>query len=145
VPHFAKNFKYLLQKLSLSQASIEPVVDKRQTTISNWLNGKSSPDAGDLVKLSHFFLISMDDLCLMDLSNGNLIDEEYVSRFRQKGNPNGNQNGNLMSEFHHFSGNPSLAVNSKKELEETNLWIVMNALKAIDQKLDEIRLSLKKE
>lgn len=145
MPFFASNLKFLLSKLSLSQASIEPVVDKRQTTISNWLNGKSSPDAGDLVKLSQFFLISMDDLCLMDLSKGDLIDEDFVFRFRQKGNLKGNVNGNPMAQIHHFSGNPGQALEGWKELGEMSVWTIMQAIRQLDQKLDAIRDSLKKE
>jgi transcriptional regulator with XRE-family HTH domain len=127
------NLKFLMRKLGQSQASIESVVERRQQTISNWLAGKGEPDASDLIKLSHFFGISIDDLCLTDLANGNLIDEAYLARFRQIGKVKGNLLGNPMASIHHFSGEPKAMQEGQ---EETYLWAVLQQLKAMDQKLE---------
>jgi transcriptional regulator with XRE-family HTH domain len=131
--HFAKNLKLLMKTTATTQVQLESVVNKRQTTISNWLNGKGSPDAEDLVRLSSFFAISIDDLCLIDLSHGNLISEDYLANFRQFGNLKGNPMGNPMAHPYHFSGNPA---SQEEEGQETYLWAILQAIKLMDKKLD---------
>jgi transcriptional regulator with XRE-family HTH domain len=145
------NLKFLIKTLGQSQASIESVVERRQQTISNWLNGKGEPDASDLVKLSHFFGISIDDLCLTNLSEGNLIDEAYVARFRQIGKVKGNLMGNPMAQIHQNNGEGRTAAKGLEQPEETFLWAVFEQLKRLnekidrfEQKLDQIRLSREK-
>jgi transcriptional regulator with XRE-family HTH domain len=136
---FGKNLRFLIKKLALSQASIESVVDKRQTTISNWINEKSSPDAEDLVKLSQYFGIPIDDLCLIDLSNGNLITEEYLRKFRHNGNQKGNLIGNPMTYFYQKTG---MSRGTKEELEEAEegaIWLILHVVRQMDIKLDLIR------
>jgi transcriptional regulator with XRE-family HTH domain len=51
----SKNLKFLITELNVSQISLEPVVNKKQQTISNWVNGKYEPEAEDLVRLSDWF------------------------------------------------------------------------------------------
>jgi transcriptional regulator with XRE-family HTH domain len=135
---FGKNLKTLITKLAISQASIEAVVDKRQTTISNWINGKTSPDAEDLVKLSDFFGVAIDDLCLTDLSRGSLISESYVSNFRAKGSLKGSLKGSPKVIFHQNIGEEVHQESGEIGQLKSLLWSVLKLLEGIDSKLDRI-------
>lgn len=135
---FGKNLKTLISKLAISQASIESVVDKRQTTISNWINGKTSPDAEDLVKLGDFFGMAIDDLCLTDLSKGNLITEDYISHFRAKGSLKGSLKGSPKHIFHQNIGEDIHQESGDFGNLEALLFAVLKLLQGIDSKLDRI-------
>jgi transcriptional regulator with XRE-family HTH domain len=142
---FGKNLKFLISRLSISQASIESVVDKRQTTISNWINGKTDPDATDLVKLSEFFGIAIDDLCLTDLSVSNLIDEEYIANFRAKGSLKGKGIGSPKLKFHQNIGDLIHQESGIPEDTQALLWAVFKLMQGIDAKLDQLRADMKKD
>jgi transcriptional regulator with XRE-family HTH domain len=141
--YFGKNLKALVSKLGITQASIEGVVEKRQTTISNWVNGRTNPDAEDLVKLSEFFGLPIDDLCLTDLSHGNLITQDYISNFRAKGSLKGKPFGSLTAENNQFIAMKPIQNNDAREDDNPLLWSVLKLMQGIDQKLDEIRADIK--
>ena len=139
---FASNLKLLMKQLALSQASIEKVVDKRQTTISNWINGKTSPDVEDLIKLSDFFMIPIDDLCQTDLAKGNLINETYFEKFKQFGSLKGNEIGKLKAEFHQNIAEVKQALHVENSEEEAALWTVLQVMKQMAESLDRIEKKL---
>lgn len=142
---FGRNLKTLIGKLAISQASIESVVGKRQTTISNWINGKTEPDASDLVKLGDFFGIAIDDLCLTDLSKGNLISEEYISNFRAKGSLKGSLIGSPKVKFHQIIDEDLHQETDIPTDLKTLLWTVIKLMQGIDQKLDLLREDIKSD
>lgn len=61
------NLKYLRNEIGKSQDDIGKIVNKGNTTISNWEKGIRSPDAVDLALLANYFSISVDDLINKDL------------------------------------------------------------------------------
>ncbi len=64
----AGNIRLLRKKIAETQTGIGLLVNKGQTTIGNWENGKSEPNIGELLILSNFFGISIDLLIKVDLS-----------------------------------------------------------------------------
>lgn len=136
------NLKFLCTILDISQASIESVVNKRQQTISNWMNQRSTMDAEDLIKLVDYFGVSMEDFCLTDLSNGNLITEEYISRFQEKSNLNGNPKGNLLPQFYKKTGESHPPVDGGGALGDSSFWVLVNLIKEVSSKLDQINVRL---
>ncbi|HBC1013350.1 TPA: helix-turn-helix transcriptional regulator [Escherichia coli] len=47
----------------ISQKEIGKLVDRDIQTIRSWEDGKSEPKASELIKLSDFYGISLDELC----------------------------------------------------------------------------------
>lgn len=131
-----------MKKLAISQASLEKVVDKRQTTISNWLNGKTNPDAEDLLKLSQFFGLQMDDLLLTDLASGNLLGEDYVAKFRQFGSLKGQVIGKLSTEFNQNIGETRMANLETIHTDDPSLWALLQIMKQMAESLDRIERKL---
>lgn len=141
----SKNLKHLIAVLGVSQASLEPVVGKKQQTISNWLNGKYDMDAEDLVRLSDHFGLTLEDMCLIDLSKGNLITDAYIARFRQFGNLKGNPIGNLKDVFHKINGEFTEGNLPGKEGVDVSIWMIMKLLQQMDEKIDQIKLSVEQK
>lgn len=67
--HFlGKNIRHLRKQNSKTQAELASHLDRGQTTIGNWENGISEPGVEELITLSNFFDISLDNLLKIDLS-----------------------------------------------------------------------------
>ncbi len=67
--HFlGKNLRYLRKQTSKTQSEIASLIQKGQTTIGNWENGISEPNLNELLIISNFFDIRLDDLLKTDLS-----------------------------------------------------------------------------
>lgn len=135
MPSLAKNLKFLMSKLAVSQRQLESAVNKGQTTIGNWIRGETYPNSEDLVKLSAFFGISMDDLCLTDLEHGNLITEAYLANFRKFGKAIGQQIGHPTAQNDQFFAQ----YRKIEETEESALWAVLQALHRIGQDVSQIK------
>lgn len=66
--HLPKNL-FILRKLNnLRQDEMESRTGCSRTTWSNYENGVSEPSVSTLVKISHFFGTTLDDIVLKDLS-----------------------------------------------------------------------------
>ena len=57
-----KNLKQLLKKRGLTQQALGELIDVPQTTIASWANGRATPKHDSLVKMSHIFRISVEEL-----------------------------------------------------------------------------------
>lgn len=67
--YLGKNIKFLRLKFSVTGDELaERLGKKGKAVISNWENGRSSPDAKTIYKLAQVFQISLDDLFFKDLS-----------------------------------------------------------------------------
>ncbi len=71
--YLAKNIRLLRKNGSKTQEGIGLLVDKGQTTIGNWENGKSEPNIEELLIISNFFDISIDLLLKVDLARTNYL------------------------------------------------------------------------
>ncbi len=141
INYFANNLRFLCRKYGVTQEQLKFQVDKGQTTIGNWQNGKAEPSIAELLLLSNYFDIDLHTFIAEDIEKGNLITGEMVENFRVKGNLKGNLKRNL---------NPS---NSSKKYElndqsselkdagETTNWILLNGMRQIIEKLDQLQVS----
>lgn len=92
---FAKNLAYLRKANSKTQDDIGFQVSKRNTTVSNWENGLSDPSLEELVTLSTYFEVPVDDLLKVDLSIANLTAKTEGGKKQQKANLKANPLANL--------------------------------------------------
>src|ERR1700749_1377113 len=69
--YLGKNMRYLRKQLSKTQSEIASLIKKGQTTIGNWENGISEPNLEELIILSNYFDISLDELVKTDLEAAN--------------------------------------------------------------------------
>lgn len=141
----AKNLKYLLQRFSVTQSQLALWLNVRQTTISNWINEISEPDVQELIGLYHYFGISVQDLIFADLEKGNLITEQHVAIFRQKGNLKGNPIGNLMAQNSPILVQESDVVYNKKDQQPATLECIQNQIKEVAANVERLRVLLEKQ
>lgn len=65
--YFPNNLKYLRKQLKMSQAAIGELIDKDQSTIANWENGKMDPSLENVILLSEKMNIPLHELVGRDL------------------------------------------------------------------------------
>jgi transcriptional regulator with XRE-family HTH domain len=94
----AKNLKFLREIRKLKQAEMLDSIGIAQTTWNNYEKGVSKPKYEDLIKISTLFGVPVDDLLKIDLSKGNLNENEKSKFIDTKGNLNSNPKGNLKEE-----------------------------------------------
>ncbi|EPL3054982.1 TPA: helix-turn-helix domain-containing protein [Escherichia coli] len=58
-----KRLKTYRMNKKISQKKIGELVDRDIQTIRSWEDGKSEPKASELVKLSDFYGVSLDEMC----------------------------------------------------------------------------------
>jgi transcriptional regulator with XRE-family HTH domain len=69
--YFSTNLKKLLKIKGANQQQLAIFVGVKQTSISNWINGISSPCLNDLLKIYQYIGIeSLDNLILKNLETG---------------------------------------------------------------------------
>jgi transcriptional regulator with XRE-family HTH domain len=134
------NIKFLRKRYAVTQEGLAFQVNKGQSTIGNWETQVSEPNISELVTISNYFGVSLDYLVLVDLKHGNLITDEMVSYFKEKGNVNGNRNSNLKPVKTPVSYSKSAQFSEVAEPDETGLWVLQSLLRGMDGKLDSIRL-----
>jgi len=67
--HFlGKNLRHLRKQSSRTQSEVASLIQKGQTTIGNWENGISEPSLNELLIISNYFDISVDNLLKVDLA-----------------------------------------------------------------------------
>lgn len=71
-----KRLKTYRMNKKISQKKIGELVDRDIQTIRSWEDGKSEPKASELVKLSDFYGVSLDEMCrgeetVLDKKNSN--------------------------------------------------------------------------
>lgn len=69
---FYKNIKYLREREYLSQENIGNIVGKERSVVSLWERNERNPSMDDLIYVSYFFKVSIDDLIKRDLKMENL-------------------------------------------------------------------------
>lgn len=65
----SSNLKYLRTTYKKTQTDIAKICGKTNTAICNWEKGIRDPEILDLLALSNFFNISIDDMIKIDLKN----------------------------------------------------------------------------
>lgn len=75
---FKDNIKFLRKKYKLSQNDVAKIVNKERSLIGHWENGSRSVTLEDIIKLSGYFNITIDQLIGVDLSNEIIIKENEL-------------------------------------------------------------------
>jgi len=65
------NIRFLRKQSSKTQSEVAAVLKKGQTTIGNWENGISEPSLEELVVLSNYFGVDLDELVKTDMEAAN--------------------------------------------------------------------------
>jgi transcriptional regulator with XRE-family HTH domain len=99
VKQFGDNIKFLREKLGLTQSQMIDTVGIPSKSWSKYERGENEPKYEQLVKISIFFGVDVDTLLKKNLilleAQGNLILKKEETESNEKGNLNGNPNGNL--------------------------------------------------
>jgi len=66
---FSENLKYLRRQSNLTGSELAVKLNISQSALSNWENGRHYPHLEDVIKISEFFDVSVDDLLGMDKKN----------------------------------------------------------------------------
>lgn len=85
-PHLPSNLKKIRSYLGLTQADIALQLNKRNTAISSWENGLSSPSFKDIVKLSEIFGFPIADLIETEVKLSHLIKYPDSTKTSKKSN-----------------------------------------------------------
>lgn len=76
--YFKDNLKFLRKKYQLSQNDVAKIVNKERSLIGHWENGSRSVTLEDIIKLSGYFNITIDQLIGVDLSNEIIMKENEL-------------------------------------------------------------------
>lgn len=140
---FATNLKLLRKLKPVTQSQLALQVGKGQTTIANWEKGLSEPSLDELIDLSNFFDISVQDLLISKIEKGNLIGKSAKNFEQQKGNLKGNLIGNLIPEK---GAKPPLGEGDKtagNTTQDDRFWLLLQEVKRNSEKLDQLLVSAK--
>jgi transcriptional regulator with XRE-family HTH domain len=144
VNFFSQNLKFLIKRYATTQEELASYVNKKQTSISNWINENSQPDVDDLVKIHHFFGVSIDALVFTDLKNSKIITDGHIHNFQRNGKGNREVVGKVNpTSASFFVDNDGL----KPEVSEADpvlLYSMTGQFKGINEKLDYIKDSVDK-
>lgn len=116
---FSKNLRYLRKKKGLNQDEISILFDKKPNTVGNWENKKSEPSLAELMKLSEFFQVNLQELLETDLESGSSSQEG------QTGN-----SGSPTIEKTNLTAAPAI------EGSQDAFWLIMREIRALNDKVD---------
>ena len=79
--NFSSNLKKLLKLKGANQQKLGNFVGVRQTSVSNWINGVSSPDVDNLLKIYQYFgLKNLNALVLENMETGKVEFDERIDK-----------------------------------------------------------------
>jgi len=79
--NISKNLKYLRQKKGLTQLELRTILGYTRSTWSNYENGITNPSIDDLITISNFLGVTLDDLIMNDLQvREPLADKLHIPR-----------------------------------------------------------------
>ncbi len=133
--YFSKNLLFLRKRNDVTQAELALQLNNGQSTIAGWESGNYEPKLSEILIISRFFDISLDDLIKADLKNGNLKGGQKVE---ENGNVNGNVNGNLIDPQTPNSGSEPLPESGVNEEDKLSAWVVLKQLRDIEGKIDQL-------
>lgn len=140
--YLPKNLKFLIRKYDTSQSQLALYVNKRQQSISNWINNISEPEVSDLISIHHFFGISLDALVFQDLENSKVVTIEHIETFKRNGKVTGKVSGKVLPVSEGYFNRSSGVVSVVNEADQVAAWAYMGQFKQINEKLDQLRLSV---
>lgn len=137
--YFAHNLKYIIARFGIKQTDIAFHINKKQTTISNWIREISEPDVSDLLLLYQLFDISIDTLIGVDMEKEGSITDEDVDFFMKNGKLQGRvrkttASGNRTDKDYPVYNDPRSVVSESGFGLEA--WAIMGQLRILQDKLD---------
>lgn len=141
---FHINLRYVCKAFGITQQSLARLMKKTQTTIGNWQSGKSQPSLEELLILSNYFAIDLTTFVAVDIEKENLIGEESIKNFDvRKGRKIIPANNTLKAPV---SANYEyrLPESQVSDEDKTTNWVVLNELRNLSQKIDQVKLSMDK-
>lgn len=140
--YLEKNLKYLIKRFDTSQSQLALYMDKRQTSISNWINKVSEPGVSDLLAIHHFFGISLDALVTTDLENSKIVTDTHVADFKRNGKISWKDSGKVQPISEGYFARGQAAELTLNEPDPVANWAIMGQFKQISEKIDQLRLSV---
>jgi transcriptional regulator with XRE-family HTH domain len=141
VKHLATNIRFLRKQSRKTQVELASLLDKRQTTIANWENGVSEPNLEELLIIINLFGISPNEMLLYDLETGKLMISIPEMEKLQKSNLISKGNGKVIGPNEGIKGG---AIHLESN-QETAFWYLLEQMKAMSTKLDEIQARIGKD
>ena len=141
---FNVNLRYICKKLGVTQERLALYMKKTQTTIGNWQSGKSQPSLKELLLLSNYFSIDLTTLVAIDIEKNNLVSEEISKNFRTRDNRRMNSEQNIIKGSQPSHYDYLLPESQVSEEDKTTNWIVLNELRNLSQKIDQVQISILK-
>ncbi len=120
---FSKNLRFLRKRGSFKQEDISVLFNKQANTVGNWENGKSEPNLAELIKISEYFRVSVQELLNNDL-------ESQPTRQNKEPVPIGFQSDSNRTE--EASNSPT------SEGNQDAFWVVLRELRSVHEKLDSL-------
>jgi transcriptional regulator with XRE-family HTH domain len=142
--YFAENLRFVRKLFDVSQTELALQVNKRQTTVGGWENKVSQPDIDNLIAISEFFGISIDDLVKWDIEKRNLITEKHIKKMKEERNLMGNAMGNLIrkktTKYQPYDGNTSMVAEGQQAAD----WVLLRKMEELRQDFGLLRDSVEK-
>lgn len=79
--YFSKNLKYIRKIGHHTQGELAKIIRKDRSLIGHWESEKREPTLEDIIKLSNFFKIAIDDFIMKDLT---LLKKEEIVLLQSK-------------------------------------------------------------
>jgi transcriptional regulator with XRE-family HTH domain len=121
---FSKNLRFLRKKKGMNQDEISVLFDKKPNTVGNWENKKSEPSLAELMKLSEFFQVNLQELLNTDLEGVSSQEEQTLNT----GSPTVEKT--------------NLAAAPVVEGSQDAFWLIMREIRALNDKVDLLVSSL---
>ena len=141
---FHVNLKYVCKIFGVTQEILALFMKKTQTTIGNWQSGKSQPSLEELLILSNYFSIDLTTLIAVDIEKDNLVSEENIKNFKAKGSRKNNSRDNVIKGPVTNNYDYHIPESQVSDEDKTTNWVVLNELRNLSQKIDQVKVSLDK-
>lgn len=141
---FAKNLKFLRKSNDISQAEMFDRCGIKSTTWSNYENGITEPDFATLISISKLFEVQIHDLILTEIENvqGNDLKRDGINKAKSTGKGTGKGTGNAtLRVINETFKHPSEDADSEEQL---TIWMLFEQLKQLNEKIDQMRVSIEK-
>lgn len=131
---FHKNLSYLLRRLALKRNQLASHIKKSGSTVTNWTDQHSYPSIPDLIKLVQYFGVSADVLLFVDMEKTELVTDDDVKDFKNKGK----LNLKGVRPYLLFDEDAERGNLTAKEHDPTKEWVILKILKENTEKLDQL-------
>ena len=156
---FSKNIRFLREKKGLTQAAMPDALGFSQSAWNNYEKEVYMPRFNDLIKISNFFGVNIDDLVTKDLASGHALkesEEKHKNKSTQKRTPPGTPAaaaGIIEQLQQEYETTTTERDNLKKQLEFCQLTLksltdhietLKDAMKLQMTRIEELQLAAKK-